>query len=164
MATTVGSSVYRCLGVHERGPWAQKLRPQQRGRRPSTVTSRSARSAGLLPYHQRGKLGGLRRCPCFVDSFITKVGLQLRRHSAQRRGHSAATAEAMCAPQSLLYSEGTLAWAGTPCGGFCVDFPSGKTSLERRQRSRGSTGLSCLLRPPRGDSAPRASQACRPGP
>ena len=75
MATTVGSSVHRCLGVHERGPWAQKLRPQQRGRRPSTVTSRSARSAGLLPYHQRGKLGGLRRCPCFVDSFITKVGL-----------------------------------------------------------------------------------------
>ena len=40
-----------------------------------TVTSRLERSAGLLPYHQRGKLGGLRRCPCFVDSFITKVGL-----------------------------------------------------------------------------------------
>ena len=89
MATTVGSTVHSCLGVHERGPWAQKLRPQQRGRRPSrtasccrrgaggvpTVTSRLARSAGLLPYHQRGKHGGLRRCPRFVDSFITKVGL-----------------------------------------------------------------------------------------
>jgi len=33
------------------------------------------RSAGLLPYHQRGKLGGLRRRPRFVDSFITKEGL-----------------------------------------------------------------------------------------
>ena len=89
MATTVGSTVHSCLGVHERGPWAQKLRPQQRGRRPSktascrrrgagevpTVTSRLARSAGLLPYHQRGKYGGLCRRPRFVDSFITKVGL-----------------------------------------------------------------------------------------
>ena len=89
MATTAGSMVHSCLGVHGRGPWAQKLRPQQRGHRPSrtasccrrgaggcpTVTSLLARSDGLFPYHQRGKLGGLRRRPRFVDSFITKEGL-----------------------------------------------------------------------------------------
>jgi hypothetical protein len=89
MATTAGSTVHSFVFVHGHGPWAQKLRPQQRGRRPSrtasccrrgaggapTVTSRLERSAGLLPYHQRGKLGGLRRRPRFVDSFITKEGL-----------------------------------------------------------------------------------------
>ena len=53
-----------------------------------------------------------------------------------RRGarHSAAAAEPMCALQRLLCSEGIPARAGVPCGGFGVDFSSGKISLKRWQQ------------------------------